>query len=276
MTMMQSTRRPTRVRSALGMAELIYHGIVRDVRRSHRSAIMSLAMNVVQTIVFLGAFYVMFAFIGVRGSAIHRADFLIYLLSGIFPYLTHTRAMMAVISSEGPTSEMMKHAPLNTMVSIASSSLSALYLQVFALFIVLFLYHVVVAPVVIDDPVPAMGMVILAWFSGVAVGTIFLALKPWFPDFVQIAGQIYARANMIASGKMFVANTLTASMVALFDWNPLFHIIDQLRGHVFANYNPHNSNLTYPIVLSLVLLLVGLLGENFTRQHASASWNAKR
>jgi ABC-type polysaccharide/polyol phosphate export permease len=81
---------------------------------------------------------------------------------------------------------------------------------------------------------------------------------------------------MIASGKMFLANTLPASMIALFDWNPLFHAIDQARGFVFLHYTPMNSEIAYPIILSVVLLLIGLMAEFFSRQHASVSWFAGR
>lgn len=89
----------------------------------------------------------------------------------------------------------------------------------------------VFVPVVIDDPIGAMGMLLAAWFSGVAIGTVFLALKPWEPpDAVKVMTSIYSRASMIDSGKMFVANTLPSSMLVLFDWNPLFHTIDQARG----------------------------------------------
>jgi ABC-type polysaccharide/polyol phosphate export permease len=75
-----------------------------------------------------------------------------------------------------------------------------------------------------------MMMYLLAWGSGCAIGLIFMALKPWAPDVVTIVQLVYVRANMIASGKMFVANTLPGFMLAMFDWNPLFHIIDQTRG----------------------------------------------
>ena len=30
-------------------------------------------------------------------------------------------------------------------------------------------------------------------------------------------------------------------MLTIFDWNPLFHTIDQARGFTFINYNPHYS-----------------------------------
>ncbi len=81
---------------------------------------------------------------------------------------------------------------------------------------------------------------------------------------------------MIASGKMFLANTLPAHMLAMFDWNPLFHAIDQSRGFIFINYNPHFSSISYPIYVGLVCLTIGLMGEFYTRRSASASWDAKR
>ncbi|MCC2097413.1 MAG: hypothetical protein KDJ29_11015 [Hyphomicrobiales bacterium] len=62
----------------------------------------------------------------------------------------------------------------------------------------------------------------------------------------------------------------------LFGWNPLYHITDQTRGYVFVNYTPHFTTLTYPIVATIVLVSLGLMGEFFTRRLVSASWWAKR
>ena len=87
---------------------------------------------------------------------------------------------------------------------------------------------------------------------------------------------MYARINMIASGKMFVANSLPAYMLAIFDWNPLFHTIDQTRGFIFINYNPHFSSATYPLYVEIALVVIGLIGESYTRKYASVSWNAGR
>ena len=79
---------------------------------------------------------------------------------------------------------------------------------------------------------------------------------------------------MVASGKMFVANQMPGYILAMFDWNPLFHSIDQARGFVFLNYNPHFSSVSYPLLVSLVLIMLGMMGEFYTRQHASRSWEA--
>jgi ABC-type polysaccharide/polyol phosphate export permease len=65
-------------------------------------------------------------------------------------------------------------------------------------------------------------------------------------------------------------------MLAMFDWNPLFHIIDQARGFTFVNYFPHHSNWQYALYSRLSSLVIGLMGEFYTRKHASASWMARR
>lgn len=261
------------LRSAFSILELIYHATVRNVRQSHGNAIIGLATSIVQTAILVIVFYVMFTVLGLRGMAI-RGDFLLYIMSGIFLFLTHNKAVGSVTGAEGPASPMMQHAPMNTAIAITSSALSSLYIQVLALGVILFIYHVAVTPLVIEEPAAAFGMVLLAWFSGIAVGMVFLAIKPWAPGFIGIAQQIYTRANMFASGKMFVANAMPGTMIAMFDWNPLFHCIDQARGFVFINYNPHYSNITYPLVLSLVLITIGLMGEFYTRRQVSVSWTA--
>jgi len=271
--MFQPKAKYSAFQSALNIAELIYHAIVRDVRKSHGNALIGLGMSILQTVVLVIVFFVMFSILGLRGTAL-RGDFLLYIMSGIFLFLTHNKAVGAVTGAEGPASPMMNHAPMNTTIAITSSAISSLYIQVLALMVILFVYHVGFVPLDIYQPIQAFGMILLAWFSGVAVGMVFLALKPWAPGLIGLVQQIYTRANMLASGKMFVANAMPGYMIAMFDWNPLFHCIDQARGFVFINYNPHFSNISYPLYLSLALIMLGLMGEFYTRKQVSISWTA--
>ena len=273
--MIDLSGRAQRKRGIVKILELIYHSTVRNIRKSHRNALAGLAINIVQTLVFVLAFYLMFSVLGLRGSAI-RGDFMLYLMSGIFLFLLHTKTVGAVVKAEGPASSMMKHAPLNTMITISAAALGTLYLQILSLGVILFFYHVLISPITIYDPVGTSMMILLGWFSGIGVGLILMALRPWAPDIVNILTSVYSRANMIASGKMFVANTLPSYLLVMFDWNPLFHIIDQCRGFVFINYNPHFTSIEYPLYISIGLLMLGLMGEFFTRQRASASWGAGR
>lgn len=265
----------TRLNGAFTMFELIFHSVVRSVRATHNNAFIAIGKNLLQIVVFVAAFYVMFSVLGLRNNAV-RGDFLLYVMSGIFLFMCHTKAVSAVARSEGPNSAMMQHAPMNTIVAICAAALGSLYIQVLTMFVILFIYHVAFQPIHIEEPIPAFGMMLLSWFSGCCIGLVFLAIRPWFPTFVSLGTTIYQRANMIASGKMFLANTLPGFMLPIFDWNPLFHSIDQARGFVFINYNPFNSNWEYTVKVSLILLMIGLMGEFYTRRNASLSWSARR
>jgi ABC-type polysaccharide/polyol phosphate export permease len=273
--MFQIRPKTTGIFSAISLFEVVFHSVVRSVRSKHNNALIALGMNIMQAVMFVAVFYFMFSVLGMRGSAI-RGDFLLYVMSGIFLFLTHTKTVGAVAGAEGPASPMMQHAPMNTMVAILSAALGSLYIQTVSLFLILFVYHVAFTPLEIEQPIQAYGMILLSWVTGAAVGLVFLVLKPWAPSVVGIMTTIYQRANMIASGKMFLANTLPSFMLAMFDWNPLFHCIDQARGFVFINYNPHYSNWEYAAWVALILVVVGLMGEFYTRRHVSISWNARR
>jgi ABC-type polysaccharide/polyol phosphate export permease len=274
---MQQIRRGTagRLVAAFVLLELVYHAAVRAIRKTHGNAVIGLMMNIAQTIMLVGVFYGVFMLLGFGPRGI-RGDFLLYVMTGVFLFMCHVKAMMAVVQAEGPTSPMMKHAPMNTYVAIGAAALSTLYIQVLSMVVVLFLYHAVWTPVQIHDPLGALLMLLLAWFSGVALGLIFLAVKPWSPGLVQIVAQFYSRANMFASGKMFVANMLPGYMLPYFDWNPLFHVIDQARGYTFLNYTPHYTSVSYAVWVTIAALMIGLMGEAFTRKNASLSWGAGR
>ncbi len=268
-------KRPSRIRSGFEFLELIYHATIRNLRKSHGNAVYGMVMNVVQATLVLVIFVVMFWVMGLKSSPI-RGDFILYVMSGVFMFLTHTKALGAVSSADGPTSPMMMHAPMNPVVAVVSAALAALYQQLFAMAVILLFYHTLWAPLTIYEPVGVLGMLLLSWFSGAAIGLIFYAAKPWQPEVVGILSTIYQRANMIASGKMFVASMLPASRRALFDWNPLFHTIDQARGHMFLNYHPRYTSVEYPIKVALVCILIGLMAEFYTRKHVSLSWQKRQ
>lgn len=270
----QDTRRTT-FGIILNLCELTYHSTVRKVREAHGNALMALFLNIMQALLFVLAFYFMFTVMGTRGMAI-RGDFMVYLLTGIFLYLTHIKALSSILGAEGPASAMMQHAPMNTLVAIASSALASLYIQTLSLLVILFGLHTIYSPIEMYDWAGVGMMYLVSWASGCSIGLVLLALKPWIPDAISIIQTVYNRANMIASGKMFTANSLPAFMLPWFDWNPLFHLIDQSRGFAFNNYFPHYTNWQYPIYFTLVFILLGLMGDFYTRKRASASWMAHR
>lgn len=269
--------KPSIARGAYKLIDLTFHNTVRSVRKGHRDALLAILSNIMQTLVMVGAFYLFMNFFRSFGASMAiRGDFLLFVMSGIFVFMVHVKAVQSVSGADGPTSPIMQHLPMSTTISLLSAALSALYTQVVSVAAILLGYHLLWTPLEIYQPIAAFSMVLLAWFSGISVGVCFLAVKPWFPKATMTVQQIYVRFNMFASGKMFVANMMPVAMTYIFSWNPLFHIIDQGRGFIFINYNPLKTNLEYPITISVVLLVIGLIGESQTRKHVSVSWYAGR
>lgn len=254
---------------------LVYHSTVQDIRKTDGNAIRGLLKEILQSVVMVVVFYFMFEILGMRGVAI-RGNYILYILSGIFMFMTHVKSMGKVVGTGGPLNPMLQHRPLTTFIQITAAALSVLYTQVLAMGFIVFFTHVVVEPVEIYNKSMLAGVFLLAWFSGVALGLLLLALQAFFPTVIMIVMQLYQRANMIFSGKMFVASSMPGYMLAMFTWNPLFHIIDQGRGAMFVNYTARVTNLTYPIVMTFLFLVLGLIVEHASRKYASQSWSARR
>lgn len=263
------------VQAAFTTLALIYHQTVHTLRQTHANAVIGILITMMQSVLMVAGFLAMYWVMGVKRSPI-RGDFLLFIMSGIFMFMAFNGAMAKVSGAGKSTNQMMKHGPLNTAIAMSGAALAALYTNVLSALVLISIYHMLINPIEIENWRGALAMLVLAWFSGSALGLVFLSIRTWFPVPGQMISQVFGRANMVASGKMFAANNLPNFMLAMFDWNPLFHIIDQTRGFVFVNYTPHNSSLSYPIYVTLALLMIGLMAEFVTRNSASLSWGAGR
>lgn len=260
--------------AGIAQLTLIYHQTVFELRRSHHNAILGLLITILQSVMLIAAFIAMFLFMGVRSAPV-RGDYLIYMMTGVFLYMTHIQTVAAVAMSGMRARTVAMHEPVTSAVTITAAALAILYRETLASLAILAAYYVY-RPFTIADPVGCVAMFLLAWATGAAVGLIFLALRPWAPEPSRIAMTTYQRANMVFSGKMFLANTLPGTLMPMFAWNPLFHIIDQSRGFAFVNYTPLRTSLSFPLYAMLAITLLGLVLEFITRKRESASWFARQ
>lgn len=261
--------------AAFEMCELLYHSTVRNLRGSRSNAVVGLMMVLMQNIIMIAMFAIMMELVGLKRIKIH-GDYILYVKSGVMMFMTHVRALGAVAGADAPTSPVMIHPRMNPIIAIVSAALGVLYSQMLSIIVILTLYHALINPIEILNMPGALGMLIMSWASGAGIGLLFYSAKPWNPDVVQILTMIYMRLNMIASGKMMPANMAKSSMRQWFEWNPLYHTIDQTRGYIFLNYDPRYTSLSYPLYCLIGCIVIGLMAQFFTRIYASASWSARR
>ncbi len=272
--MHQTRKNRTLIGAAITFVELLYHSIVRDIRKQSGNAALGFFIAMAQNLVLLAVFALMYTVLGLRTLAI-RGDFVIFLLTGIFLFLTHNRAIQSVMKGSSPTDPMNLHTPLNTLIGIAATALSGLYMNTMSIVVILFVVNMLRGSLEFYHPAGLLLPFFFAWASGVAIGMLFLVARPFAPRLVPIVSQMYRRANMVTSGKMLPANYMSAGMVKWFSWNPLFHVIDQSRGEAFVNYTPLRSNMEYPIYFTIVALTFGLMVEAWLRKNMSASWGKR-
>lgn len=100
------------VMGAFEFLALVYHSTVRDVHKSKGNAIQALVMEVLQAATVAIFVYVLITFLRVRGVAVH-SSFVLYVLTGVFLFLTHNKAISAV-GGGGPVIPMLQHVPVTT------------------------------------------------------------------------------------------------------------------------------------------------------------------
>ena len=155
------------------------------------------------------------------------------------------------------------------------SAISAAYLQLVSAAGLIFAHHALVEPIEASLIAP-MPQLAAGWISGLGLGLALLRLRLRRPGLASLLAMGWMRVGMVTSGAMFLGHVLPAAFLDWVVWNPLFHAIDQSRGYAFIDYNPRNSSWEYALYFSLVFLMIGLMGEFYTRQHVSSSWGARR
>lgn len=151
--------------AAFNILRLIFHNTVRHVRKTHGSPLIGLIVNMMQAIILVAVFTFMMHILGMRKSAV-RGDFVLFIMTGVFLFLTHNKALSDVSSAETASSPMMQHAPMNTAISITSAALSSLYTQVLSMVVILSVYSLGWGAVSFQYFPGVAGMIFLAWFSG--------------------------------------------------------------------------------------------------------------
>jgi len=255
--------------AALEFIALIFHCVVREVRMQSGSATLGILKEVTTIGLFMLFFYMLSVFMG-RGAAI-RGDLMMFLLTGVALFLIHIKAIASTQSASNATSAEMQHAPMTVILSILAKAFGGLYLQVVAVSIVVAVLWIFGTDFSIQSPKKLVLPVFFTWASGISVGLVIMMLMPVIPGIMKPFSQLYRRAQMITSGKFLPAAYMPGALIGYFDWNPLFHTIDQARLATFVNYNREVSSMSYPIWFTVVALLIGLMGEFWSRKNLSKS-----
>lgn len=246
---------------------LVYSLVVRDLRTEHKNAALGILLSVAQPLAVGLVFFAFITWIGGRGGQI-RGDDLTFILIGFILFFLHIRTVAAVATSLRP--DMLNHQRITPFLMICVKAISSAYKNVLALIIMVALNYLLRDVYEMRDPLLFIGVMFWCWLFGLAVGVIMLAANRYL-TWGGILQTTYIRIMFFTSGKFFVANSLPGTIRPFMDWNPLFHLLDQGRSAAFLNYTARTTDMTYPMMVIMALLVGAMLVEHYVRVNYSAS-----
>ncbi|MEM7236492.1 MAG: ABC transporter permease [Pseudomonadota bacterium] len=246
----------------------MYALTVRDLRSEHKSAAIGILMPAATMLITSLIFYWFMNFIGGRSAPI-RTDFLTFIFAGFMVFFFHIRTLGAVTSAM--TNEgMLKHKRATPFLLICVKAFGAGYKMSLAMLILMAANYLFRDVWAMQDGLVYLFCLFLAWLGAVAIGIMMMAINRYF-TWGALIQTTYIRICFLTSGKFMVAAQTPNFMRDVMGWNPIFHILDQLRGAMFVNYAARTTDLLYPVAVYGSLIVVALLVENFVRTNYSAS-----
>ncbi|MEM9717198.1 MAG: ABC transporter permease [Pseudomonadota bacterium] len=252
---------------------LLYVSTINEIRGGSANALKAILMRVVQMVIMIVAFFALMSFTGLRNMGL-RGDQILFTASGIFLFFIMNGAFKAALD-QNPNAGQNMHAPITPLLTLLSSALAQLYINILTIFLIGLIIHTLIEPISVDNPKKLAAAVFWTWICGISIGTVFGGVGAFFPIVKSLAPMIMMRLNMVFSGKMFAANSLPAAMIPFFWWNPLFHTIDQARDAIFLNYTARYTTMEYTMWFTFAAFAIGLMLLHAAKKLVSASWGAR-
>lgn len=238
---------------------VLYATTVREIRSSAGASQLGLILNILQTLAYVGAFYVLFVMIGRRDAGL-RGDTMMFLLSGVLLFRMHVETMSKVMGAVSANQALLNYEPTKSVIFVWARALTALYEFLLVTILMIGAAALARGELELHHPFGLIAPILAAWLSGVGVGLLFMFAQAHFSWFGVIS-TLYRRVLMFTSGKFFVANAVPTVALPFLWWNPLFHAIDLTRGAIFVNYAPRNTSFEVMVSLALGLLVIGHVFE---------------
>lgn len=259
-------RRASLWREALRFFALVHAMAVMTLARRSTGAFGLLAAFVTPVALCIG-FLTTYEVFGLFRPPL-RGDIVLFLLTGIYLFQLAARTRSATALTQGGA--LLHHQPVQPVLLVWSGAIASLYIVLISMGIVFGGAALLRGGLSVEDPAGLALPLLLAWGWGIGCGMVLSGIARYAGGGA-IIGLLWQRAMFLTSGIFYLAASVPGWMRPWFDWNPLFHIIDQMRAAAFVNYAGADTSLAYAAKVVAALLLVGHALERRVRADFSIS-----
>ena len=218
---------------------------------------------------WLGAFWVLFEPIAhlsylmvlfgvIRERIIPGVPFVMFLLTGVIPFIMFRSVSLRVMGSVDGSRGLFGYRqvkPIDPIVARATLDV-LLYGIVFVIFLAVFGWSGL--KWLPDHPLEVFVSLAVLITFGFGLGLLFVVLTDDFPK-VRVFIRLAYLPMYLISGVIFPTANLSQDALDWLLWNPLLHLMEDIRGAFFDEYQPvPEATLVYPSAVALVTLAVAL------------------
>lgn len=214
---------------------------------------------------------VMAIFTLVRGRQVPGLDFPVYLITGIVPFLMFKNIMlkgMEAVTANKALFGYKQIKPYDTIVArtIVEFTLMACVYVVIMLGLGLWGRY----DVLMVDPLHWLGVMALGVAFSFGMALILCVIADAMPELKVVLRLLFMPLYFL-SGVILPIWLVPGPVLNYLLWNPLLHIIDELRRGVFTHYHKAAGiSVEYPLGVTIVVLFIGMGLYRARRKHLVA------
>lgn len=211
---------------------------------------------------------VMFSLIG--RSSLAGVPVALFMISGIMPFKFFSKLLPQLAGSVQGNKALFTY----RQVSILDPLITRLIIEVVTYVVVFCIILGVMAWIGINvemqDFLSFLMINILLISLALGLGLLLCVASAYWEDTAKIVAVIMMPMFMI-SGIFFTATMIPQKYLYLFDWNPIFHVIELIREAMFVSYTSPVGDWQFVAFCALVANAAGLMSYRVSRQRFIAS-----
>ncbi|MFA7430317.1 MAG: ABC transporter permease [Rhodospirillaceae bacterium] len=217
----------------------------------------------IEPLILVALFYGIFMAMG--RMAPFGTTMLTFLVSGLVPWYMFQNTMIRVQTAARQNAPLLYFPQVKPIDLFAARAILEFGTLTIVCFILMAAAYSLEPFGEIKSPIGVLFALCLAWLMGSGMGLCVAAAMTWF-NWVEKVVSYALRLWFFTSGIFFMANELPSEVRDVLQFNPMFHVIDAMRAALFYDYQAEGSAMTVTLVVAVVSLFLGLLGESLARQ----------
>ena len=249
------------------MCRVIFALILREIKSRFGNQRLGYIWAILEPVLFVVVLSIVFS---LRGRYSPQGLGLeLFLVTGVVPYFLFRHIMAASVRALTANRQLLTYPQVQMNDIIFARALLEFATSVVVFVVILTLIHLIkIDRVAIDFPLGVLAGFFMMALFGLGLGLILSSLFPIFPSVQPMSEALLGRPLFFTSGAFFSAEIMPEKAREILLWNPLFHVIEYIRGAFFPGIESLYFDPQYTLTFMIVLLFMGLLMQRALHRYA--------